>query len=627
MDFFQHQDKAKSRTFFLVILYCLGLAVWTVFIIIVALFCFAVADIEPLPEVILFCVVCILALVISGSLGKMIQLSAGGGRGVAESLGGRQVCAATVKPEERQLYNVVEEMALAAGVPMPTLYVLDRERSINAFAAGYSINTAVIGVNCGTIDLLTRDELQGVIAHEFSHILNGDMRMNMRLIGILYGLQLVTINGYYAMRFPYHVPHLLTIPFALFGIVLMGIGYIGTLFSALIQAAISRQREYLADAAAVQFTRNADGIVGALKKIGAPNIGSNVLHPRAIEASHLFFGNTCGFFTLGNLLATHPDLITRIRRIDRYFDGRFPKIKDTRPKPKAYVYPTRVDRHKTKAANFLKHRPTTESKQSVMEHIGELNIANLLTAGAMLHAIPKAVSISAGNPLTAQAVLFALLLDPDEEIRSRQVNQISIAGSSFLMEETQRLYPQICSLPEHEKLPLAQHVSATLREMTKGQYRKFLRVLELMSAIDSGTNLFQYTIKAVLHRDLDIHFGLAKQLRVKYTTLAQVRQPVVGVLSYLAQSGSANRQDALDTFLAAQRELGLSETMLQSIENTPFQFDQSLRKLAETCPALKKKIFSALMTCVGHDGKIAPKEAGLIRAIAAMLAIPIPVLA
>jgi len=405
---------------------------------------------------------------------------------------------------------------------------------------------------------------------------------------------------------------------------LISIGYIGVFFSAVIQAGISRQREYLADASAVQFTRNPGGIIGALKKIGAPNIGSNVHHPRAAEATHLFFGNTCGLFSLGELLATHPDLTTRIKRIDARFDGRFPHIVDTRPKPKVYV-------HKSKTANFLKHQPlqqpTTASKQSVMEHIGELNIANVLTARALLDAIPQDISFASDNPLTAQAVFFALLLDADEEVRNRQYNQIQFAGSEFLMKESRRLYPQMRLLSECERIPLAQSVLATLREMTAPQYRKFSRVLELLISADPGTNLFEYTIKAMLHRDLDIHFGLAKQLCVRHTALSSVRLPVVAVLSYLAYAGRADQANSRGAYVSAMRELGLSGEMLLPTEVTAHRFDKSLRVLSETSPALKRRIFMACMTCVSHDGQITLREAGLIRAIAAMLAIPIPMLA
>ncbi|MCL2709791.1 MAG: M48 family metallopeptidase [Planctomycetaceae bacterium] len=623
MDFFQHQDKAKSRTFLLVVLYVLGLIGLTIAIVAVAMVFCVFIEAEPDPMVILVCVGSILILVIGGSLFKTAELSAGGGRGVAESIGGRQVSASSTDPAEQRLYNVVEEMALAAGVPMPTLYIMQNERSINAFAAGFSPNAAVIGVNRGTVDLLTRDELQGVIAHEFSHILNGDMRMNLRLIGILFGLQLLAIIGYYAIRAVRFVPASggrnkggggIIIALLVGGIALMIIGYIGVFFSAIIRAAISRQREFLADASAVQFTRNPDGIAGALKKIGCPQVGSNFIDAHAAEMSHLFFGDVCGLFSLGGLLATHPDLTTRIRRIDPRFDGRFPKMSDIRP-----VHFS----GNPKRTNF---QPTTSSKQSVIGHIGELNIANILAAGTLLQTIPKAVTESASNPLSAQAVFFAMLLDADISIRSRQFSQIQATGSPFLLSEAQRLYPHIRSLSEEEKIPLAQHVSASLREMTSQQYRIFSKRIDSLIEANKKMDLFQYTIKAMLLRDLDIYFGLAKQLRVRHTELASVRLPVVVVLSYLAYSGHDNQQETLGAFSAAMKELDLLNPILLPTEMSVQRFDQSLRTLAETCPTVKKKIFAAFMTCVWYDGKITPKEAGLIRAIAAMLAIPIPVL-
>jgi len=624
MDFFQHQDKAKKRTFLLVFLYSLGLLGLTVAVAIVSiLFCVVVAETDPDPAFMFLCVGGVLALVIGGSLFKTAQLSSGGGRAVAESLGGRQVSHATTDPAERRLYNVVEEMALAAGVPVPTLYIMHNERSINAFAAGFSPNAAVIGVNRGTIELLTRDELQGVIAHEFAHILNGDMRMNLRLIGILFGLQLLAIVGYYAIRMIRFVPSnrnskgsggLILLILAV-GIALMVIGYIGVFFSAIIRAAISRQREYLADASAVQFTRNPDGIAGALKKIGCPNVGSNFTDAHAAEMSHLFFGDVCGLFSLGGLLATHPNLTTRIQRIDSTFDGRFPKRIEPVSFREAYTKRTEPQ-----------IRTTTCSKKTILDRIGGLNLENVLTAGALLGDIPKAVATSANSPLTAQAVFFALLLDPDEAIRQQQLVQLKMHGSDFIAKETQRLYPQMSNMPEEEKFALTQQVSASLREMTSEQYKRFHATVDMLIAVNNKMNLFEYAIKAMLLRDLDIYFGRARQLSARYTALASVRLPVVAVMSYLAQAGHTNPNEVQGAFSAAMQELNLSEPLLPASQTTVQRFDESLRMLAETCPTLKKQIFAAFMTCVWHDGKITPNEAALIRAIAAMLAIPMPVL-
>jgi Zn-dependent protease with chaperone function len=324
MDFGQHQVKAKNRTFLLVCLYGLGLLGLTIVAVIAAVI--ITGGGADGGVLIVLCLVGVPVLVIGGTLFKSAQLSMGGGRAVAESIGGRQVSPSTTDPAERRFYSIVEDMARSIGTPMPTVYVID-EPSINAFAAGLSPKDAHIASTRGTLDLLTHDELKGVMAHEFSHILNGDMRMNLRLIGILFGLQLLATTGYYWMFFAGHTTSNRgkNNVAALVGGLLMVVGFVGIFFSAIIKAAISRQREFLADASAVQYTSNPAGIAGALIKIGSPGIGSDVPNKRAAEASHLFFGDVCNFFSLGGLLATHPNITARIKRIDPSFDGKFPE--------------------------------------------------------------------------------------------------------------------------------------------------------------------------------------------------------------------------------------------------------------------------------------------------------------
>ena len=244
--------------------------------------------------------------------------------------------------DERKILNVVEEMAIASGTPVPPVYLMENEEGINAFAAGFTPGDAVIGVTRGCIRTLTRDELQGVIAHEFSHILNGDMRLNIRLIGVLYGILLISMTGWLIFRSTAYNTGFNTRrddddrrggnPWPLVGLALYILGYVGVLFGNLIKAAVSRQREFLADASAVQFTRNPDGIAGALKKIGALSEGSKIQAPEAQETSHLFFGEATGH--IFGFMATHPPLAERIRRIDPSFNGDFSQVK-LPPEPKA----------------------------------------------------------------------------------------------------------------------------------------------------------------------------------------------------------------------------------------------------------------------------------------------------
>ncbi len=276
----------------------------------------------------------VLLVITIGSLYKMTMLS-GGGESVALALGGRKVPANTRDLAERILLNVVEEMALASGTPVPPVYIMDDEEGINAFAAGTTPQNAVIGITRGAILTLKRDELQGVIAHEFSHILNGDMRLNIRLMGLLHGILVLALIGYMVLRIVGNSPGRvstrrssddnkgaggLILAILAAGVALLIIGYVGVFFAHLIKSAVSRQREFLADASAVQFTRNPSGIADALKKIGGWSKSSKITSPRAEESSHMFFGSAM----MLSFFATHPPLAQRIQRIDPNFKGNFP---------------------------------------------------------------------------------------------------------------------------------------------------------------------------------------------------------------------------------------------------------------------------------------------------------------
>ncbi len=330
MDFFAHQDKARKHTKLLVVYFAIAVACMIVSIYLVSLLIFfGVGSSQqtdgPLPELALwdaklfaYVVFGTLGVVVLGSAYKTIELGKGGSA-VAESLGGRLLSSEPTDPDERKLRNVIEEMAIAAGVPVPKIYVLEDEKGINAFAAGHSSGDAAIGVTRGCMTSLSRDELQGIIGHEFSHILNGDMRLNLRVMGVVFGIVCLAVIGR-VLLYSRGRSSKDKNPLMLLGIALIVIGAIGAFFGRLIQAAISRQREFLADASSVQFTRNPAGLSGALQKIGG--VGSQLESVHAGEASHMFFGNGLGTPFLG-MLATHPPLDERIRAIDPSWDGKF----------------------------------------------------------------------------------------------------------------------------------------------------------------------------------------------------------------------------------------------------------------------------------------------------------------
>ena len=340
MNFFEHQDQARRKTGMLVGLFVVavaGLIVGT-YVLIMSLYLGGLEQASQQremlinqfgpdtfwrPDIFVGVALAVFLVVGGGSLYKTAQLS-GGGEPLALSLGGRRLLSDSSDPVERKVLNVVEEMALASGLPVPPVFMMDREQGINAFAAGYQPEDAVIGVTRGCVENLSRDELQGVIAHEFSHILNGDMRLNIRLIGIVHGILLVGLIGYYTLRIAAASGSRRSsndkggggLAFLGLGLGLMAIGFIGTLIGNLIKAAVSRQREFLADASAVQFTRDPNGIAGALKKIGGFNAGSKVTVAKATEASHMFFATG-----VAELFATHPPLAKRIARIDAFWQA------------------------------------------------------------------------------------------------------------------------------------------------------------------------------------------------------------------------------------------------------------------------------------------------------------------
>ena len=357
MDFFERQQQAKKKTGYLVFLF--GVAVLLISLLnhlLVATVLGASGATEgdmefgtsayTDPE--LAGLVFMGTFVVIGIAGlfRRMQLS-GGGSSVAAMMGGRLVNIATTDPDERKLMNVVEEMAIAAGVPVPEVYVMDGEAGINAFAAGYTLDDAVIGVTDGCMRRLSRDELQGVIAHEFSHILNQDMKLNLRLVAVIYGLIALAVIGRVLLQIGFYSSHGRSrrssengggggaLAIGVVGLGLMATSGLGILMGNLIKSAVSRQREYLADSSAVQYTRNPEGLAGALKKIGAMATGSRLLTPHAEEASHMFFGNGMreSWFSF---TATHPPLLDRILLLEPSFDGDFSMVKfDERRSPTA----------------------------------------------------------------------------------------------------------------------------------------------------------------------------------------------------------------------------------------------------------------------------------------------------
>lgn len=463
-DFFQRQDEARRNTGRLVSLLVAGLlALIATTYVLIALIWNAVGQgrhhgLGPAQEThfwnpgLFILVAGFTTLVVLGaSAVRTVQLREGGGSSVAEGMGGREVFQETADSDERKLLNVVEEMSIASGVPMPRVFVMEGEDGINAFAAGWTPDTAVIGVTRGAIARLSRDELQGVIGHEFSHILNGDMRMNIRLMGLVFGLIALAVAGRVLLEISwYSRPSRndkdkgnLALAIVLIGVVLLVMGYIGSVFGHLMQAAISRQREFLADASAVQFTRNPAGLAGALKRIGAA--GCEVRNARAREASHMFFGESDSPFL--SLLATHPPLAERIRRLDPAWDGALP---DPREGGEAPEIPGRIP--------AAAPRPLRQP-------------------------LPPMLAAAMRNPAAAAAIACALLLDRrDGSVRQAQLAAVS---DENLADAIRRVAGEVLAIPEPALAQAGADCAAAMRALPPELKENVMAQLEAMNAVSS----------------------------------------------------------------------------------------------------------------------------------------------
>lgn len=608
MDFFERQNLAHKNTRFLVVLF-----VAAVLAIIAVLYFSAIAFFgSPVwdPDVFFSVVLGTLAVVGLGSLFKILQLSQGGSA-VAAMLGGQLVDVHTTDPRLRQLLNIVEEMSIASGLPVPEVYLLAEDASINAFAAGHGPGDAVVGVTRGAVERLTRDELQGVIAHEFSHILNGDMKLNIRLMGVLFGILCIAVAGQILMRSGFWTGGAsggsrdrnsgnLGLAIMLAGLVLLIVGYIGVFFAKLIKAAVSRQREFLADAAAVQFTRNPSGIAGALHKIGG--LSAKISSPHAEEASHLFFGNGLGDSWL-RMLATHPPIEDRIRAIDPAFDPtNVKKIRPPRPPEDGSAAPVR--------RNWL-------------GHAGVPGPDHLMQAAAMISALPEYSAASAHELHGAAAMVYSFLLSGDAAVRERQIQSMTAdpAGVKALLEQ----FAKKEALSYEQQITLVDLAIPTLRQLSPEQYRQFRDNVERLIRADGELHLPEFLLEKILVRHLDMHFTKTTGAKVVFRQIQPLLPDIALLLGGLALLANGEAEDR--AYAAGVRELlvnaadpALKQPSAVGLE----EVGRALDRIATASPDLKRRILTACGAVVMDDSDVSLGQAQLLRAIADAVDCPVP---
>ena len=570
-----------------------------------------------------------LTVVFLGSSYKTMQLS-GGGRTVAKDLGGRLVSRDTQQTDERRLLNVVEEMALAAGMPVPDVYLMDDEDAINAFAAGHTPGDAVIGVSRGAMRMLSRDELQGVMAHEFSHILNGDMRMNLRLIGWVHGILVIALLGQIILRLAAHSGSRnereggARVAFLIGGAAIMAIGYLGVFFGNLIKAAISRQREFLADASAVQFTRNPDGIAGALKKIGG-GAKKSYLDTAGVEiASHMLFGEG----RPSTLFDSHPPLEERIRRIDPSWDGKY--------KPVSTVAEKLAMHEEDHAASHAKTPENFVDQSSRLAAIlaattapvpgpplgGNVSPENLTRAREIQTSLPQAWRGLLCDPVKAQAMMFALILSEEPGLMAAERSTLQSAVSDDLVELTLQLHQEVQGHSSAELIAVIDLAIPALRRLSLDEYQRFTHTLSALMESDQTIDLFEFMVQKILRRHLDLWFRLVSPPQVRFQDFNQLLPDAQIIISTLSHADGASAEEAQQAYDAARNFIaGLPPEMLPADLT---QLDSALDRFEQAAPMLKRQLIHACGLVVLADRQVQNQEAELLRAIADTIGCPVP---
>jgi len=554
-----------------------------------------------IPELLCSIAAFTVLLVISAMVRKFIQLRQGGWF-VAIELGGVRVNPQTENPDERRLRNVVEEMAIASATPVPDVYVLHRENSINAFAAGHSTGDVVIGVTSGALHVLNRDELQGVIAHEFSHILNGDMRLNMGITGIVHGVYSVTLMSYAMLDMGNReVEEKTGLEFILdfargpIGFLLAFIGFNGALCGRMIKSAVCREREFLADAAAVQFTRYPDGLAAALKKAEAW-ASARIQLPAAEEMSHIFFNNLRDDDQL-EWTSTHPPVVERIKCIDPMFNKSIAP-----PEWKAVAAP----------------EPPIPMTQPMEPAIPLERLANLiqepaLDSGAqLLSLLPDDVMRAARDPVRARALIFALLSDPEPNA------------------EVDALRPVVKSLDVHAKLPLVELAFPALRSLSVEEYTAFSRKLQTLMESDQQIDLFEFALQKMISRHLDPHFKGPVKRATRHIRLKPLAPSCSILLSALAHAGHETSEQAETAFRQGCTTLGIPADDMHFLplnECDLGRVNEALDELAQAAEGIRNLVLNAAVQVIAADGALQGEEAELLRAIADSLGCAIPPLA
>lgn len=636
MDFYQHQDQARRNTVLLAVLLLLAvLALIAVTVVFTTLFIhyFQLGSGIHLQaaetgqsiwqvwlnrlsfEIIGSVSAVVILTVFLASQFKALQLRKGG-EAVAAALDGHLLNKDLANSQHRQLLNVVEEIAIAAGTPVPPTYVFD-EPSINAFAAGYRPTDAVIGITQGALDLLNREQLQGVIAHEFSHILHGDMRLNMRLISLISGITVIGSVGYMLMRssgggYRSRSSENKRGGLMAFGLGLVVIGFAGTLFGKIITSAASRQREFLADASAVQYTRNPNGIAGALRAIQQNAYGSQWQHAHAVEFGHLFFGQGISGF-MSKMFATHPPLDERIARIA-------PQMTQAQPSTSQAFHAqaeTATDMSSLLATTNSDNRTISGLSALAVSAIGPATIA---AASAKLEQVPASLASQTNNIFTARALIYGILLSPMSETEKADAT-VYLGNKSHpaVYKRLNQILSATFALKRDQQWVLLLETLPTLRQLSGQQKSVFMANTKYLVEHDQKVTLFEWCI-----------FELAKQscqptTESLFKELAphRLNSEIANLFSFVAHSNWVSMNNIEQNFDQLTKDFGSISLLDKSAINFR-KLSSSVRKLRYLQPLQKPKLLKVVIAIMKQDGKITSNEKILLKTLSLCLDCPIP---
>jgi Zn-dependent protease with chaperone function len=644
VNFFAHQEHARKQTRRMIVLFTIAVVVIVVAVDFVVMIALGIGKENghgvagASPGAIIATSAGVLAVIGLATLYRISTLRAGGSA-VALQLGATAIPADTADFAYRRLRNVIEEIAIASGVPVPEIFVLEEETSINAFASGYSPADAAVTVTRGCLDKLTREELQGVIAHEFSHVLNGDMRLNIRLVGIAFGILVLAIVGRKIAEVSGRSRSRDSGGIVLVGIALLVVGYIGVFFARIIKASISRQREYLADASAVQFTRQTEGIAGALKKIGGLSEGSKLTSHDGEEVAHMLFGDGVGYSAL---FATHPALTDRITRLQPQFNpAEFAEIAADWTQPRrvgetndpdaslAGFAPARRSGHPPPSASAAPLPSATQevrlSANAVSEQVGHPDTGDYRAAAALSSAIPEALGSAAHSREQSMSVVFALLLNADEAVRRQQTELIAHYYDAGTASDVEVLARQTESLHPMQRLPLAALAFPALRRQPRPKLQVFVIVLKQLIKADGRVTLQEYCLAKLVGVQVIDALNPAASRVMGRTKLGDSVAELRDLFSVVAEYGHDDAESSRRAFV-----LGLNE-VLPNIkasyappEDWAQALDRALPRLDLLMPAGKELVVRGLTQAISADGIVSVNEAELLRTVCAALHCPLP---